>query len=471
MISVFISFLPFISALLLDLSLSWKRGLLLFPITLAFIHVGTRWRWQLVPAYLVVLGLILFGLWAVFPAVNRIVPLPAGRSLRWTIIAIKANLSVALIGAAIFLTWAFPEIDFPTTTGPYAVGTTSETIENVSLRLWYPAASQSQSQSEAQSAVTPYRYLEDVQIPGVPDFLYSHLQGRETVASADVPVASNFANPQQRSFPVVLYDHGANSFREDNTFRLMELASHGFVVAAITHPKPFENYGITAQLAQDPALFNQRLASLVVPERVKDVRLAVQQLEQLNAQAGRFQSKFSLDSLGLLGYSLGGSVLSEYCLEDTRCTAIVNLDGGSFGEARQGVEAAYLQLSQSVALPSNPVEDPQSVMEKTSAYYRQEVSDLLRHTQITHPTHWLQIKGSGHAAFTDFVHWTPMRVGFFRVLLGTGDVDAIAQTINDLTRVFLSEHLRSEPNSEFGSKFNLETTIRQHSKLLETLSG
>ncbi|MGD1896638.1 MAG: hypothetical protein ACFB16_06755 [Phormidesmis sp.] len=455
---VLLSFLPFLSAFLLNLSLSWQRCLLLFPVTLLFIHLSTGWRWQLVPAYIVVFGLILFGLWATFPVASKLITLPQWISVRWAI-AIKVIFSALLISAAVFLTWAFPEIDFPTPTGPYAVGTTLETTQNSNFRLWYPAAEQQ------QPAATAYTYLEGIQVPGLPKFIYSQLQGKKTAAFVDIPMASNPATPRQKGHPVIIYDHGANSFRDDNTFRLMELASHGFVVAAIAHPRPFENYNISTQMAQDPALFNERLASLVVPERVKDVHLTVQQLNRLNAEEGRFEAQLNLDSLGLLGYSLGGSVLSEYCLEDRHCTAVVNLDGGSFGQARQGVPAAFLQLSQSVALPPEPIENPKSLLEKTGAYYRQEVSDLLRHTQATHPTYWLQVKGSGHAAFTDLVHWTPVRAGFLKMLMGQGDPSEIASVINNLTNVFFSEHLRFESRSES----RLETAIQQHSELLKML--
>ena len=124
-----------------------------------------------------------------------------------------------------------------------------------------------------------------------------------------------------------------------------------------------------------------------------------------------------------------------------------------------------MQLSQSVAMPLDPVEDPQSVMEKTGVYYRQKVSDLLRNTQATHPIYWLQLKGSGHVAFTDLIHWTPVRVGFFKVLMGEGNARVIAQAINNLTIVFFSEHLLSSSES----KPKIETVIQDHSDLLETL--
>ena len=450
------SFLPFASALLINSGLDIKRGLLIFPITLMTIHLFTGWRWQWVPAYAVVLSLILFGLWAVFPQGEKVVPflqlLPGWVSVRCAIAAIIA-LSVILLSASIFLTWAFPGIIFPVPTGDFPVGTVLEAHEAGTFRIWYPAA--------PQPSGPHYPYLLNRRISGLSSFVYSHLQGKLTGAFINPSLAS-----KPSAFPVVVYDHGANSFPEDNTFRLIELASHGFVVAAIAHPRAFEDYGISTQRAQEPSLFNERLASVVVPERVKDVRQVVQQLSRLNTQSGTFRNRLNLDSFGLLGYSLGGSVLSEYCLEDRRCTVVVNLDGGSFGKARQGVRAAFLQLSQSVLLPSEPVENPQNAMEKTGAYYRQEVSDLLRHTQATHPTYWLRMKGSGHAAFTDLVHWTPMRFGFFGTLMGKGDARAISQIINELTICFFNEYLQPVLN-ESASTF--EGKIQEHSSLLETV--
>lgn len=199
----------------------------------------------------------------------------------------------------------------------------------------------------------------------------------------------------------------------------------------------------------------------VLPDRVRDVRLAIQKIEALNADDSKFQGKLKLTDLGFLGFSFGGSVVSEYCLVDGRCRVIVNLDGSSFGDARNGVNAAFLQLSQSAIVPVEPILNPENVTEKAGAYYQQEVHDLLAATRQTHPAHWLQVKDTGHAAFTDCIFWTPVRVGALAMMLGEGNPNRIAQTINALTVSFFKQHLLAETG--------FEEALATHHDLLEAI--
>ena len=100
-----------------------------FSITLTLIHLSEEWRWQLVPAYVVLFGLILFGLWSIFPTVGKFITLLYWIPVRWAV-SVKVLLSALLIGAAAFLNWAFPDIDRPIPTGSYAVSTTLKTTDN-----------------------------------------------------------------------------------------------------------------------------------------------------------------------------------------------------------------------------------------------------------------------------------------------------------------------------------------------------
>ncbi|MEO1352989.1 MAG: hypothetical protein AAFW84_30205 [Cyanobacteria bacterium J06635_15] len=68
---------------------------------------------------------------------------------------------------------------------------------------------------------------------------------------------------------------------------------------------------------------------------------------------------------------------------------------------------------------------------------------LLAATHRTHVAHWLQVKGTGHAAFTDFIFWTPVRIGPLAMILGDGNPHLATQAINALTVSFLRENLLS----------------------------
>nr|WP_228025154.1 hypothetical protein [cf. Phormidesmis sp. LEGE 11477] len=371
-----------------------------------------------------------------------------GLRLGWSKI-VGLSISTALVSTTIFLLWLFPNIRFPVPTGLFVVGTTLESIEDVSLRLWYPAAPEADQK--------PYRYLSGEAVPEVLKFAYGHLQ-KPTAAFSDLPLFSS-----QAEMPVLLYDHGAGSFREDNTFRLIELASHGFVVAAIAHSKNFSDYNIPSEVTKIPAQFRERLNTLLFPDRLRDIRLAVQKLEQLNEKDSRFSDKLNLERFGMVGFSLGGSVALDYSLEEPRCQAVVNLDGGMLGKARQGVEIPFLQISQSALFPLAPVNNPQKIAEKTGEYYRQEVSDLVQNTQPARFAHWLRVTDSGHAAFSDIARWTPARFGPLRSMMGIGDVSAIAQAVDDLTLSFFEDYLMG--------KSAFEAAIQRHHDLLTVIDS
>ena len=439
-ILILCSFLPFLLSPWIKVGKRWQSYTLTFPIGILLVQIlAMGIRWQFAPVYTLAFSTLI-----IFLLTTRKVLFP-----RW--LRVTGRISTALLlGLAFLLNWSFPDIRLPTPTGPYTVGTTLARIEDVEIRLWYPAS--------ASLNLPHYIYLGGVNrsFLGMPALLYSHLQTKTTPALMNPAVAT-----AQSSYPVIVYGHGADSFAEDNTFRLMELASQGFVVAAIEHPIPFKDYGITAAMAQDPALFSEQLVTHVLPNRVRDVRLAIQKIEALNADDSTFQGKFRLGDLGFLGYSFGGSVVSEYCLVDERCRVIVNLDGSSFGDARNGVNAAFLQLSQSAIVPIDPIRNPQTITEKAGAYYQQEVHDLLTATHQTHAAHWRQVKGTGHAAFTDLVFWTPVRVGPLAMILGDGNPNHIAKTINALTVSFFREHLLAEPG--------FEQALATHHNQLETI--
>ncbi|MEL7350515.1 MAG: hypothetical protein AAF171_02120 [Cyanobacteria bacterium P01_A01_bin.116] len=444
--------------------LTWKKRLLYLTTLLLVVHISVRGRWQFIPAYMVIVGLLLLGLVAAAsPATSA-----AGRqsafsrwtSKRWVKAIGMVVASLLVLKSSLFL-WIFPNIVFPQPTGAWAVGTTLERADDVSIRLWYPAA--------LQVNAVPYPYLSGADIPTMTALAYSHLQ-KPTAAFVDVPLADGLS-----PLPVVLYDYGAGSFREDNTFRMIELASHGFVIAAIAHPKHFFDYNIPTEVTQEPAQFREQLNTRVFPDRLRDIRLALQKLEQLNGPESRFGGKLNLQHFGMMGFSLGGSVALEYSLEDPRCGAVVNLDGGMLGNARKGVNSSFLQLSQSALLPLEPNQSPQAVAEKTGEYYRQEVSDLVRHTQpLQSAAYWLRVHDSGHMAFSDLARWTPARFGPLRTMIGTGDVDAIARVIDEVTLAFFKDHLLNTAADETRTDHPshdayLQAAIQQHQAFLSPM--
>jgi pimeloyl-ACP methyl ester carboxylesterase len=50
-----------------------------------------------------------------------------------------------------------------------------------------------------------------------------------------------------------------------------------------------------------------------------------------------------MQSLGIFGHSLGGATAAQFCHDDSRCKAAINIDGAPFGSvAREGLDKPFL---------------------------------------------------------------------------------------------------------------------------------
>jgi DNA-binding PadR family transcriptional regulator len=60
---------------------------------------------------------------------------------------------------------------------------------------------------------------------------------------------------------------------------------------------------------------------------------AVDELERLNASgpSGRFFGRLDMQRIGVFGYSLGGATALQFCHDDSRCKASIDVDGAPLG--------------------------------------------------------------------------------------------------------------------------------------------
>jgi alpha-beta hydrolase superfamily lysophospholipase len=65
----------------------------------------------------------------------------------------------------------------------------------------------------------------------LPRFAFGHFKYISSNAIPFAPVAAD-----QASRPVLLFLHGFSGIRQQNTFQVEELVSHGYIVAAIDQP-------------------------------------------------------------------------------------------------------------------------------------------------------------------------------------------------------------------------------------------
>ena len=256
-------------------------------------------RWQMVPAY--ALSLVFLLIWLV----EQFRPHPSTRRPTLSLAAFRA---VAMLGlAALAVSFALPLLvpvfRLPPPTGPHPVGTVTfhwvdstrpevitdepEDRRELMVQVWYPAKPAAEAEP-APYVVHPEKLEALARILGLPPFTFSHLNYVNTGARSSAPAAGG------RPYPVLLFAHGRGGFRQHNTAQIQDLASHGYVVAAIEQPYVASGVvfpdGRIAPL--DPRMVDSAhsgrapLLDRILPFLARDARFTLDRLTVLNRTPG-----------------------------------------------------------------------------------------------------------------------------------------------------------------------------------------
>ena len=379
-----------------------------------------------------------------------------------------------LLAVSCMFSYAVPMFRLPKPTGPYAVGTSilymvdGSRIEDASpvrgakrelvVQLWYPA-------EPGQGKVAPYRRQEET------TFESSYQAVLPTNSRVDAPVAL-----AGTPYPVLLFNPAWTGRRTQNTFLTEELASHGYIVAAIDHtynsePVAFPDGRVVWAIHKPPieVMINttpEELESIGMHETDKqsaDDRFVLNELAKLNQQQeSRWHGVMDTSNAGAFGHSLGGAVSVETWATDARVHAAINMDGWQFGtQAIKGAKAAvgtsgtnaltypllflYESLDNSFnAPPSNPAPGktswtPLEVQNAVSAWDAPHVTQLLQR----YGGQALVLQGSIHPTFIDKPITSPIKR-----LSGGSEIDArLAQLIiRDYAVQFFDQALKGKPS-------------------------
>lgn len=229
------------------------------------------------------------------------------------------------------------------------------------------------------------------------------------------------------TLPLLLFSPGNGTNAEFYTGLAEDLASHGFVVAAVNHP-----YDVAAvALADAIAVFRPApLADLQtylderVAERAADLIFALDRLEALAAAGDPLAVRIDFGRVAALGHSVGGLAAAGACMADLRFRACGNLDGiqpgGIFAviEPTTGPPQPFLFMTKEPTLPAPLI-------------------GLLEARQA--PTWVVTIVDATHDSFTDGPVLTPA------LLPLPGQAERVLDLIRGYVRAFLDQGLAGQP--------------------------
>jgi dienelactone hydrolase len=335
------------------------------------------------------------------------------------IVVVLALLAVAGIVLLLWLDHA-RETTLPTPTGPFAVGRTTYvwsdaahsdplappgTKRELLAWIWYPAAPRQPSQTVGDYLPVPWRMAIESQ-SGV---LFGKLLTRDLSKVRVHSIRDAEVSPQQGSYPVALMRTGGATLATDYTTLAEDLASHGYLVVGFDAPyrswvAVLPDGTVIARAPQNDldlvgGAQADQLADKLAQAWTADTVFALDQLEQLNTSdpSGKFLGRLDMRRVGVFGHSIGGATALQFCHDDSRCKAGIDVDGVVLGSvSREGITQPFMFVLSDHRGESTDAADTPEAIRRAGAnihsIYDRLPSD--RRLMIT-------IRGANHYMFSD----------------------------------------------------------------------
>ncbi|MFZ0547677.1 MAG: hypothetical protein WAM60_19680 [Candidatus Promineifilaceae bacterium] len=331
------------------------------------------------------------------------------RYLAWLVIA---GFIAAVAAFLLLLVLHNRPVTLPVPTGPYGVGRVEydwldpsrpETLtadpndyRELTVWVWYPT-------DGTPDTVAPYWPSDWINGRNKEISIFSLLtQNLKTVQAHAVENAPLSAISQ--TYPVLLFQPGLGPTIGDYSTLVEGLASAGYIVVG-SNP----TYSANVVVFEDGRIVDGSDAGNVPdnasPERARDIlnrlmpiwvrddAFVLDQLAQLNAHdpGGLLNGRMALDKVGVWGHSFGGAAAAQFCSQDARCQAGVNLDGYPYGDVVQtGLPQPFLFIWSQPPDPDDPL-------------WQQAQKDAEAVQTIQpHEGYQIMINGMRHFNFADF---------------------------------------------------------------------
>lgn len=354
-------------------------------------------------------------------------------------------------------------IVFPEPSGEYAVGRASYFLVDTGreeifteaegdarelvLRVYYPA------ELPANAQLAPYAegVLRDSLLiaPEQADLI-------QTRVYENVPFAAG-------TFPVLIFSPGMGALPLNYTSLLTDVASHGYIVAAISHPYSTavtvfpDGRAIYASAEGSVDAFADPASSQEASERigavwVNDVLLTVDQLGEFNISDGLLAGHLNMEQIGIFGHSFGGGTAIEASYLDNRFKAAINMDGPLFGGV---VGQALLQpfmamfstewtiTDEAVAQAGISRADYEARIASYLSDYTEDLHNLLNNSTLGYS---LRLSGIAHFSFaTDLTLFAPQVPDILpQTTVGTMPAERAIELISAYIVGFFDQNLKGE---------------------------
>ena len=388
------------------------------------------------------------------------------------------------LGALVGFLWLEhrSEVTLPTPTGALPVGRTiydwvdrarmdtlaptPGTRRELLVWIWYPSSSQRSTPADDYVPAALRPKGEPSRGANIWTLLTRDLSNVRGHSARDPGMSD-----EQRSYPVVIMRAGASAPVLNYSALAEDLASHGYVVVGFDAPYRtgrvvFPDGRVMERTAQNNP------ESCVVPDRTQmercvgrvvtawtaDIAFVLDRLAQLNAadSSGRLTGRLDMTRVGVFGHSLGGAVAAQFCHEDSRCKAGIDIDGAPHGSVLEGgIAQPFMFL----------LSDHSDETDSASVQIKRDIQSIYDHSPADSRLR-IAIRGAFHYMFSDDGALLKSSVvrGVLRVL-GRLGIDARRQlaVTTYCVHTFFDHYLKGTG----GSRLNLASPLYPEIQVLE----
>jgi predicted dienelactone hydrolase len=234
----------------------------------------------------------------------------------------------------------------PAPTGAFPVGRTTldwrDSKRELLAWIWYP----SEPSANREDYIPASLRTEVDRDRGI-------LDGRFLTRDLSKVHSHSFRNPdvsrQQQSYPVVIMRGGASLEVWNYSTLAEDLASHGYIVVGFDAPwrtgiVMFPDGRVMRRLPENnaevceeqPLPQQDACVSKILAAWSSDTAFALDRLTQMNNDpSDKFSGRLDMTRAGIFGHSFGGATALQFCHDDPRCKAGIDIDGEPFGSVIQ----------------------------------------------------------------------------------------------------------------------------------------
>ncbi|XP_017497495.3 platelet-activating factor acetylhydrolase isoform X1 [Manis javanica] len=356
----------------------------------------------------------------------------------------------ALMAAAIF-----GQTKIPRGNGSYSVGCTDlmfdYTNKGTFLRLYYP----SQGDDCSDTLWIP----NEEYFFGLSKFLGTHwLMGKIlSLLFGSVKTPANWNSPLRTSerYPLIVFSHGLGAFRTIYSAIGIDLASHGFIVAAVEHRdgsasatyyfsdqtaaeignktwlyfkilKPGEQLPLRHEQVQQRAKECSQALSLILDI---DCGRPVKNVLDLEFDVEQLKDSIDRNKIAIIGHSFGGATVIQALSKDQRFRCGIALDAWMFPV---GDEVCSRIPQPLFFINSERFQYPANIIKMKKCYLPGRERKMIT------------IRGSVHQNFADFTFATGKVIGYIFTLKGEIDSKVAIDLSSKASLAFLQKHLELE---------------------------